>query len=503
MRQHVVVIGAGIGGLAAALDLASSGLRVTLLERQSAPGGKMREVMLGEKGIDSGPTVFTMRWVFDTLFADAGMRLDDRIDLIAAQDLARHAWLDGSRLDLFADLERSVDAIAAFAGSAEAEAYRRFAAMSESVFETLDETFMRSEKPGPVGLTLSVGLSNLNKLVQTKPFTSLWAELGRVFRDPRLRQLFARYSTYCGSSPFDAPATLMLIAHAERAGVWMVRGGMQRFADALAAAASEVSVQIRYDAPVEQILRDGRRASGVRLGSGETLLADAIVFNGDVKALTEGLLGAQVRSSMSDRRREPRSLSAVTWSMLARTRGFPLNYHTVFFGADYRAEFDAIFERGTVCDEPTLYVCAQERINGAELSGAEKLFVLMNAPARDLPESDIDDFERRAFSLLGRHGLGLDIEAIERTTPSDFDARFPGSDGAIYGWPTHGMFGSFRRSGSRSGLRGLYLAGGTVHPGPGIPMAALSGRLAAASIRQDLGISPRQARPARVLSRTR
>ena len=503
MTRHVVVIGAGIGGLAAALDLASSGLRVTLLERQSAPGGKMREVMLGGSGIDSGPTVFTMRWVFDTLFADAGMRLDEQIDLVEAQDLARHAWLDGSRLDLFADLERSVDAIAAFAGSGEAEAYRRFAAMSESVFETLDETFMRCERPGPVGLTLSVGLSNLNRLMQTKPFTSLWAELGRVFHDPRLRQLFARYSTYCGSSPFDAPATLMLIAHAERAGVWMVRGGMQRFAETLAAAASAASAQIHYDAPVAQILSDGRRATGVRLENGETLSADAVVFNGDVNALSEGLLGAQVRTSMPDRRKEARSLSAMTWSMLAKPRGFPLSYHTVFFGADYRAEFDAIFERAAVCDEPTLYVCAQQRIGGAIPVGAEKLFVLMNAPARDFCAADIEDFERRAFSLLGRHGLGLDIESIERTTPSDFAARFPGSRGAIYGWPTHGMFGSFRRAGSRARLCGLYLAGGTVHPGPGIPMVALSGRLAAASVRKDLGISERQAPPGRAPWRTR
>ena len=489
MSKHVVVVGAGIGGLAAALDLATSGFRVTLLERHAAPGGKMREVVLDGSGIDSGPTVFTMRWVFEELFADAGLQLADCVDLVAAEDLARHAWLDGSRLDLFADLERSVDAITAFAGSHEADAYRRFAQASASVFDTLDETFMRCEKPGPVGLTFSVGLSRLNKLVQTKPFTSLWTELGRVFSDPRLRQLFARYSTYCGSSPFDAPATLMLIAHAERAGVWMVRGGMQRFAEALASAASGAGVSIHYDAQVEQITADQRRVTGVQLANGETLPADAVVFNGDVNALTEGLLGPDVKKSMPDRRGEVRSLSAVTWSMLARPRGFPLRYHTVFFGADYRAEFDAIFKRGTVCDEPTLYVCAQDRIDGAEPSEAERLFVLMNAPASDFSPSEIDDFERRAFSLLGRHGLGLDIASIERTDPSDYDAHFPGSHGAIYGWPTHGMFGSFRRSGSRSRLGGLYLAGGTVHPGPGIPMAALSGRLAAASVRDDFDVS--------------
>ncbi|MDJ0760656.1 MAG: phytoene desaturase family protein [Woeseiaceae bacterium] len=485
MKKHVIVVGAGMGGLVSALDLAATGFRVTLLERQSEPGGKMHEVTVGGDGVDSGPTVFTMRWVFDSLFKDAGLSLDDCVELVEAEDLARHAWLDGSRLDLYADLERSVASVAEFAGSAEAEAYRQFACQSASVFETLDDTFMRCEKPGPFGLTLSVGLTRLNRLLQTKPFSSLWAELGRVFRDPRLRQLFARYATYCGSSPFESPATLMLIAHAERAGVWMVRGGMQRFAEALLKAAQDRGVETRLDTAVDEIVSERSKVVGVRLQNGETLSSDFVVFNGDVNALSHGLLGASVEKAVPDRRKESRSLSALTWSMKATPRGFPLRYHTVFFGADYRAEFDAIFKRQTVCDEPTLYVCAQDRIEGREPEGAEKLFVLMNAPPRALSESEIDDFEARAFSLLGRHGLGLDIASVERRIPSDFDARFPGSQGAIYGWPTHGAFGTFKRSGSRSSIKGLYFAGGTVHPGPGIPMAALSGRIAAASIRKD------------------
>ncbi len=489
VSKHAIVIGAGMGGLASAIDLAASGFRVTLLERQSVPGGKMREVMVDGSGIDSGPTVFTMRWVFDSLLQHAGTSLDSCVELVEAEDLARHAWLDGSRLDLYADLDRSVEAIAEFAGSDEADAYRRFAQDSASVFETLDESFMRREKPGPVGLTLSVGLLRLNRLFQTKPFTSLWAELGRVFKDPRLRQLFARYSTYCGSSPFQSPATLMLIAHAERAGVWMVRGGMQRFAEALLETAEHCGVETRLETSVDEVLVDRRGVTGVRLQDGETLMSDCVVFNGDVNALTHGMLGRGVAKAVPDRRKEERSLSAVTWSMKATTRGFPLRYHTVFFGADYRAEFDAIFKRQTVCDEPTLYLCAQDRIGGTAPEQAEKLFVLMNAPPRALSQSEIDDFEARAFSLLGRHGLGVDIASVERTLPSDFDARFPGSDGAIYGWPTHGAFGTFKRSGSRSSIKGLYFAGGTVHPGPGIPMASLSGRIAAQSIREDLGVS--------------
>ena len=489
-NSHVVVIGAGMGGLAAAMDLAAGGMRVTLLEQHGEAGGKMREIRVGDTGIDSGPTVFTMRWVFDELFAAAGLQLDDHVALQSTETLARHAWLDGSRLDLYGDVERSAAAIGEFAGTREAEAYRRFAAESRRIFDTLDHSFMRTEKPGPLALTFSLGLSGVPRLYATRPFASLWSELGRRFRDPRLRQLFARYATYCGSSPFAAPATLMLIAHAEQAGVWLVRGGMQRFAEALANAAGLAGADVRYGASVTRVLMRNGRAAGVELNDGTRLDADAVVFAGDAEALAAGLLGGAVKKAVPQRANEPRSLSALTWSLRARVDGFPLQYHTVLFGGDYTAEFGRIFEHGDMADEPTLYICAQDRGAGAEppAHGTERLFLLVNAPPRSLTADEVDTFERRTFSLLERHGLVLydyDSEPAV-TTPDHFAELFPGSGGAIYGWPTHGWFGSFRRMGSRSKVPRLYLAGGTVHPGPGVPMAALSGRIAAASVRADL-----------------
>ncbi|MDJ0741240.1 MAG: phytoene desaturase family protein [Gammaproteobacteria bacterium] len=486
--HHAVVIGAGIGGLAAAIDLAASGVRVTLLERQATPGGKMREHRVGDIRVDAGPTVFTMRWVFDELFASAGTSLAAQVELHAADVLARHSWLDGSRLDLYADLQRSVDAIAAFAGPREAQAYRRFAAASERMFTTLDHSFMRRERPGPLALTSSLGIGGLPRLFATKPFTSLWHELGRIFADPRLRQLFGRYATYCGSSPFAAPATLMLIAHAERAGVWFIDGGMFRLAQAMAGIASGLGVDIRYRADVERIMTTAGRAVGVRLADGEQIDADAVVFNGDVAALGAGLLGDAARSAIPRRRGEPRSLSAITWSLAARTQGFPLHHHNVFFGGDYADEFASIFERRRITAEPTVYVCAKARGDDVAMAGTEPLLLLVNAPPRPFDAAETAAVERRTFDLLRRHGLDIepDPAARVRTTPDDFAALSPGSNGAIYGWPTHGWSGSFRRPGSRSRIAGLYLAGGTVHPGPGVPMVALSGRLAAASVRDDL-----------------
>lgn len=484
--RRVVVIGAGMGGLGSAIDLARQGCAVTLLERANHPGGKVRALDVGGYPVDTGPTVFTMRWLFEDLFTAAGERLEDSLELRPLDVLARHGWLDGSRLDLFADVERSAAAIAEFAGAPEADAYRRFAGESEAIFDTLDHTFMRREKPGPVALGLSLGVTGIPRLAATQPFVSLWRALGKTFRDPRLRQLFGRYATYCGSSPWAAPATLMLIAHAERAGVWSVAGGMPRLAEALAGLARRQGVDLRLGTGAARIETDGGAVAAVLTDDGERLKADGVVFNGDVAALGKGLLGPAVVGSLPDRSAEPRSLSAVTWSIAGRFNGFPLHHHTVLFGDDYDDEFRAIFERSEITASPTIYLCAQDRESGvAPAETTERLFLLVNAPPRALSPDALDAVEDRLYELLGRHGLELHVQAMQRTGPADWAERFPGSSGAIYGWPTHGWRGSFRRSGSRSKLRGLYLAGGTVHPGPGIPMALQSGRIAAQAMLDD------------------
>ena len=489
-ERHVIVVGAGVGGLAAAFDLVHRGVRVTVVEQHARPGGKIRQLQVAGQGIDSGPTVFTMRWIFEDLFREAGLELAEHLELQPAEVLARHAWPDGSRLDLFGDVARSQSAIEALAGPEDAAAYGRFAARSADIFNTLDLSFMRNQRPSPLALGARVGWRGLPALLATRPFATLWQDLVRQFRDPRLVQLFARYSTYCGSSPFAAPATLQLIAHAERAGVWSLRGGMQALADTLAGCTAAAGAQFRFGSAVRHLLQYDGRTTGVTLADGEVVSGDAVIFNGDSAALSSGLLGPAAERSVGHRKRTERSLSAVTWSMLAPRGRFPLAHHTVLFGADYADEFAAVFERNEITEQPTVYLCAQDRAESVEDQERERLFCLINAPARRLSAAQLEAAERSLCAQCDRHGIELDLDPATcvRTAPQDFADLFPATDGALYGRPTHGWAGSFSRPGARTRLPGLYLAGGSVHPGAGVPMVAMSGRLAAACVRHDLGI---------------
>jgi 1-hydroxycarotenoid 3,4-desaturase len=492
----VVVIGAGLGGLAAAVDLARQGLDVTVVERAAAPGGKMRQVPVGAVAIDAGPTVFTMRWIFEELFAAAGASLAQRVDLVPAELLARHAWRDGGTLDLFADIERSAAAIGALAGAAEARGYRAFCRRSADIYRALERSFIAVQRPGLVALMRRVGLRGLGPMLHTTPFQSLWQALGQHFRDPRLRQLFGRYATYVGSSPFATPATLMLVAHVEQDGVWLVRGGIHRVAAALCELACEHGARFRFGEGARRIEVRGGRACGVALDSGETLAADAVVFNGDVQALANGLLGDAARGAGPSIAPGARSLSAVTWCAHVPTRGFELAHHNVFFARDYAREFARIFGARSIAEAPTVYICAQDRGAAAPAlapGAAERLLLLINAPAdgdtRPLDAATTADLWQRVAALLGDCGLSvgpLDPSNAVVTRPQEFHALFPASGGALYGAATHGAFAPFRRVGAVSALPGLYLAGGSVHPGAGMPMATMSGRLAAARLIKDL-----------------
>lgn len=492
---RVIVVGAGVGGLTAAVELARRGMAVTVLEKAERVGGKMREVTVSGRAMDAGPTVLTMRHVFDEVFAAAGESLDDHVTLDKLELLARHAWSDGSQLDLHCDIDRSADAIGQLAGAREARGYRRFCEYARGIHETVRGPFLMADRPSLISIVKAFGSIGLGALLKIDGYRTLWGALGDFFEDPRLLQLFGRYATYSGSSPFSAPATLNVIAHVEREGVWLVRGGMYRLAEALLGLGQRLGVTVRTGVAVEEIQTANGRVSGVRLAGGEVVRGRAVVLNADAAALSTGLFGKGVRRAADAP--AARSLSAMTWAMVGETKGTQLVRHNVFFADDYRREFDQLFGRGLVPDAPTVYVCAQDRgDDGQSPGGPERLFCLVNAPAsgdvRTFSSTEIERCETAMKETLSRCGLTMTVAPSRVvTTPSDFAAMFPATGGALYGAASHGWMAPFSRPAARSRIPGLYICGGSGHPGAGVPMVAQSGRLVALALSADLASTSR------------
>lgn len=502
-----IIVGAGIGGLATAVRLLAAGRAVTVLERAAAPGGKMRQLTVGDQVFDGGPSVLTMPGVLDELCAAAGVRRADLVTLVPLEPLCRHFFADGTVLDLFADepvapgsppaaaWARSTAEIRRGLGATAAEQFCRFRHHAARIFSAVEQPFMRRSVPSsPLALPFRYTLGDLLRMRHLDARRSLWQALRAQFDDERLRVLFARYATYSGADPFLAPATLSVIAHVEMAlGVYAVVGGMYQVAAALAQLVGRLGGTLRCGAEVERVELDAReaRAVAVHVG-GERLAADDIIVNCDVAQLYARLCaGTRLAARRGPRIAAlPPSLSAYLDLIVATdAAALPLCHHNVFFAADYEREFQEL--RHGPPRDPTVYLC-----NPDWQQAAQRWFFLTNAPpqpppAADAPASAAWTPEQQAAcrarvgAKLARHGidLGHHARAAQSVTPRDFAELFPFSRGALYGAAASSRLAAFKRPPNRvPGVPNLYCVGGSTHPGAGVPMVMLSAQLVAEMI---------------------
>ena len=492
-RKHIIVIGAGLGGLSAAIRLANSGARVSVYERLDRPGGKMGERRQGEFRWDTGPSVITMRPVYEQLFREAGRDLNDYVQLKPLEPITRYFWPDGLQLNATSNEDAMCAQIETFAPS-DVDGYRQFMRYAKRLYDTIQAPFLFRQQPTLRDL-LRLPLADVFKIDAMR---TMHQAIAAHFHDPHLVQLFDRFATYNGSSPFQAPATLNVIAHVEMAmGAWYPQGGVYQLARAYARLAEEMGVELHYGAAVAEINLHGRRAWGVRLETGETLKADAVICNADVSWAYQTLLPNM--TARPNLRLEP-SCSGFVQLLGLQAQHAALAHHNIFFNEpeNYAAEFADIFAQHVPPADPTLYVCITAKSDpGHAPAHGENWFVLVNAPylspAYDWRAQGGRYDEHITAQLEGRMAhLGHtqwreNVVSRQSLTPQDLQHAYGGNRGSIYGFSSNTKLAAFARPNNRArGIDGLYFAGGSAHPGGGVPLVTLSGAAAAACVLEDL-----------------
>ena len=495
--KRVAVIGAGLGGLAVSIRLAHAGYRVTLLEKNERVGGKMD---LWEKDgyrFDTGPSLLTMPFVLRELFASAGKELEDFLELVPVEPICRYYWPDGSRLDAFTDVGHTVREVERFSRS-DAANVPRFLEHGKKIYDAAAEPFLLSPFGSLRFRDLAKSLRHLPAMTRIDAFRSLNDAVEEYFVDGRIRQLFNRFATYNGSSPYKAPATLSIIPYVEFAmGGWYIRGGMYTLARALELLARELGVETRTAVEVQNIVQKGSEVCGIRTRDGKVIEADIVVSNADALYAERALLGNEGAAQA-----EP-SLAGFVLLLGVRKTWPLLGHHSVFFSENYRAEFDAMSGEGKLSENPTIYVSNTSHTDPDHApEGCSNLFVLVNAPPLAGPgqeECGVDwrvegeRYRDRIISILeerGLDGLRESIRTMHMVTPLDFQQRYHAHRGSIYGMSSNSRMAAFLRPPNRSrGYRNLYFVGGSSHPGGGIPLVLLSGRIVADMVRREHGIS--------------
>jgi phytoene desaturase len=483
--DRVVVVGAGLAGLATALRLRGAGREVTVVERGAGPGGRAGRIEERGYSLDTGPSVFTAPEVLADTLAAVGEKLDDRLELLPLETSYRAQYADGTHLDVHADPEAFAAEVAALCGPAEADALRRYLADLAELYRLQLGTFIDRNLDTPLDL---LG-PELLQLVRRGGFGRLSSHVAKYFADDRLRRLFSFQALYAGVSPFRAIAAYAVIAQLDiGAGVWHPVGGIGAVPRALAAAATDAGVSFRYATAVRELETAGNRVTGVLLDDGERLPADAVVVTSDAPhRLVPGLRGP---------RRPVYSPSCVALHVGVRDELPGQAHHTISFGQSWRGVFDELTREGRPMTDPSLLISMPSRTDRSLApEGGQVVSVVAPTPNLDRRSGGNPDLDWTALApryrdeLLatleqrGWTGISGAIEVEHLDTPLTWAQQ-----GMAAGTPfalahTFGQTGPFRPSTlPRRGPENVVLAGSSVQPGVGVPMVLISGRLAAERI---------------------
>jgi phytoene desaturase len=501
--KRVVVVGGGLGGLAAACVLAARGHTVALFEASPWLGGKA--AVLTESGFrfDMGPTILTIPSVLRRVFAEANRNLDDYVKLVRLDPQWRCFFADGSRLDLVENVESMAKSLDTYSpNTATADGYRNFLKLSDRLHRISDDYFFW-KSIGGIGdmIDVKAGFKPkiLGDVLSMRMGRSVAGTVRKFIPDARVAQMIDHFTQYVGSSPEASPAVLCGIAHMQtQDGVWYPMGGTRAVPEALVKLGTELGVEFRPNTEIKRLLvADGSTVTGIETVSGEVVEADAVVSNADAvrthRELVNGAAPRAVKKFDARREYEPACSGVVLYLGLNKAYDHLL-HHGFVFSRDPHEEFDYIYNKGEPAPDPTCYLAATTRTDPATAPpGGEALYVLVHTPYLR-PHHDwkkmLPGYRRVILDKLKTTGQMPDLEeriTFEATlTPQDIHDRYRVLNGAIYGIASHGKWlGAFKPGNRARDLKNLYLAGGAAHPGPGMPMVLMSGWIAADTLDRD------------------
>jgi phytoene desaturase len=478
--DRVIVVGAGLGGLSAALRLAAAGRSVTVLEREAVPGGRCGLLKIGGYQFDTGPTVLTVPELIADALGCVGEELDDWLELARLDPAYRAFYPDGSVLDVHSDTEAMADEIADVCGSSEADGYLRYVKYLTELYRCEMRSFVDRNLDSP----LNLASPDLARIVALGGFRRLAPKVAQFLKDPRTQRIFSFQAMYAGLSPQDALALYAVIGYLDNvAGVYFPTGGMHAVPRALAGAAAKHGVSFRYNTPVQRVELQGDRAVAVHTEAGERIPCDVVVLNPDLPVARRELLGvAPPRRSLG----RPPTYSPSCFLLLAGSHASysRIAHHNIHFGASWRGVFRELIAEGRLMSDPSFLVSNPTRTDPALAQGGREIYsVLFPTPNLDAPldwralRSSYRDQVLQTLAEAGYSGFaaGLEVESI--ITPQDWADRGLERGTPFAATHTFGQTGPFR-PGNIWGDNIVFAGSGTV-PGVGIPMVLVSGRLAA------------------------